>query len=120
MQEQLYIFGFMVLLFVIGYMNSKAKTKELEKIPSDAVFIDVRSPGEFKSGSIKGAVNIPVGDVAKDRQKISDLIKGNHNRAIVVYCASGIRSKMAKKTLLNAGFTNVINGGAYSHLVNRV
>ena len=113
---QVYVYLFMVGLIATVYFYSKTKSSILKKIPEDAIIIDVRSPGEYNSGAIDRAINIPVADIVKNEQKILSLSDGAHDRVIVVYCASGIRSKMAQSSLKSVGFKNVINGGSYSKL----
>lgn len=67
--------------------------------------IDVRTPGEFSKGSIKGSVNIPVDEIAeKIEASISD-----KNRMIYLYCLSGARSQMATDILSRIGYTKVFS-----------
>jgi len=74
---------------------------------SDPLWIDVRSPDEYASGHVEDAVNIPyteigarIGEVTEDKDAV-----------IYVYCRSGRRSGIAKQTLLEAGYINVVNLG---------
>ena len=83
-----------------------------EVIAKGAFLVDVREPAEFASGSVKGAVNIPLGTVASQLGKF----KGKEN--IIVFCRSGNRSSQAKAILAQNGFKNVINGGTWTE-VNR-
>jgi phage shock protein E len=79
---------------------------QLEKLVKGGAFlVDVRSPGEYGSGSAKGAVNIPLDVIAKNISKF----KGKDN--IVVFCRSGNRSGQAKYILEQNGIKNVTNGG---------
>ena len=77
------------------------------------LLVDVRTPGEFKSGSVKGAVNIPLNTLQ------SNLNKFKNKKAVVVFCASGMRSSQAKGILTRNGITNVYNGGPW-HKVQRL
>jgi len=70
----------------------------------------VRSPGEFAAGHVAGASNIPVGEIG---QRAADL--GAAEQPIVLYCASGMRSALAARTLRRAGFTRVYNLGSVSN-----
>lgn len=70
------------------------------------VIIDVREPGEFKQGHVKGAINIPV--TAMDGN--SQLETVSKDAEIIVYCRSGARSQMAEQYLMSHGYTNVTNG----------
>ncbi|MFM2139497.1 MAG: hypothetical protein RJA57_1804 [Bacteroidota bacterium] len=84
--------------------------KELLKNPSTTV-VDVRSPWEYESGHIPGALNIPVETVAQELPAFR-AFKG----PIVLYCRSGNRSGMATTLLKQHGLTNVHNGGSYDDM----
>jgi phage shock protein E len=77
-------------------------------IRKGAMVIDTRTPGEFSHGHIEGALNIPYNAI--DRKIGSHT--SDKSKQIIVYCHSGARSGAAKKILLNAGYTNVVNGGS--------
>lgn len=74
--------------------------------------IDVRSPQEFKSDHVEGALNIPYRRIGKQIAKHET----DKARNIAVYCASGARSGVTRETLFNAGYTNVINGGSVNQM----
>lgn len=79
-------------------------------VQNGAVIVDVRTPGEYASGHIRGSVNIPL-----DRLQ-NNLSKLNKQKPIITCCASGMRSSSAKSILEAAGYTNVYNGGGWSGL----
>lgn len=70
----------------------------------NAVFVDVRTPGEFEGGTFKNALNIPLNEL---NGRLNEL---NKDDQIVLFCRSGGRASSAFSILENAGFTNVING----------
>ncbi len=75
-------------------------------IASGEVFlIDCREPEEFLTGVIPGAMLLPRSEVeaAVSRAGL------NADSRIVVYCATGIRSALAAKTLQDMGYQNVAN-----------
>ena len=74
---------------------------------SGLVVVDVRSPGEFAAGHVEGARNIPVSEISRRTKEL-----GPTDRPIVLYCASGSRSAMAKRTLRGAGYSKVYNLGS--------
>lgn len=82
----------------------------MEKIKAGAVVVDVRTPGEYRSGAYPEALNIPVQELS---HRVSELPK---NRPIVLYCGSGMRSASAVRLLLARGFSDVINGGSLDDL----
>jgi phage shock protein E len=97
---------FLVRRLVTGRLVGGGEAKQL--VADGATLVDVRSPGEFAAGHIDGAVNIPVGDVSS---RASEIPKGH---PVVLYCASGIRSGVAARTLRSAGRTDVHNLGGIS------
>jgi NADPH-dependent 2,4-dienoyl-CoA reductase/sulfur reductase-like enzyme/rhodanese-related sulfurtransferase len=117
----------------IGYKNLKVdalpvKLKSLKKEEiSEAVdepktvennkpiIVDVRTPGEFKSGAVEGALNIPLDEMQRRYKELGE----NLSREITVYCASGARSAYAQNFLEQMGFTNITNGGGITAMVAR-
>ena len=79
-------------------------------IEEGAFLVDVRTPGEFAEGHVKGSVNIPLDTVQ------SQLAKFKNKKNIIVFCRSGARSGQAKNILQQNGFTNVINGGTWNNV----
>ncbi|HSN61485.1 MAG TPA: rhodanese-like domain-containing protein [Ferruginibacter sp.] len=79
-------------------------------IEEGAYLVDVRSPGEFADGHVKGSVNIPLDKITQQ------LAKFKNKKNIIVFCRSGSRSSQAKSILEQQGITNVINGGTWDHV----
>jgi len=79
-------------------------------VKQGAKIIDVRTPGEFSSGHLKNAVNIPLDQIAA---KAKDLKK---DQTYILCCRSGMRSASATQQLKNLGFTQVHNGGSWTSL----
>jgi phage shock protein E len=75
-----------------------------------AVVVDVRTPNEFGGGNFKGSKNIPVNLISS---RVAEIKKWN--KPVIVCCASGMRSGMAKSTLQANGI-EVINAGAWTKL----
>ena len=71
--------------------------------------LDVRSPGEFATGHIPAAANIPVDQVAAYLTPITATAPG----PLVLVCHSGPRAEQAARTLTEAGHTDhvVLDGG---------
>ena len=96
-------------------MGSSTSSEELTKLIEDgAMLVDVRSPGEFSTGSAKGAVNIPLDRVG------NSLDKFKNKSHIIVFCRSGNRSGQAKTILEHNGFTNVTNGGTWDQVATLI
>jgi rhodanese-related sulfurtransferase len=90
--------------------GSTDNSKLAANIREGAFLVDVRTPAEFASGSVKGAVNIPLETLANQLAKFKD------KKSIVVFCRSGGRSGQAKSILEQNGFQNVINGGTWQNV----
>ena len=75
--------------------------------------IDVRTPTEYAAGHIAGAQNIDV-EAADFGSKIATL---DNKAPYVVYCRSGRRSGIAATQMADAGFTDIVDGGAMADLV---
>ena len=86
----------------------KVDFKEL--IKNGAQIIDVRTPGEFKAGHIRGAVNIPLQTISSQFGRIKK------DKPVITCCASGMRSASAKSILKSNGFVEVYNGGGWMSL----
>lgn len=100
---------------LLSSLFGKADNSRLAGIIKQGAFlVDVRSAGEFTSGSVKGAVNIPLDTIQ------SQLARFKNKKNIVVFCRSGSRSSLAKSILERNGFTNVINGGTWNDVQNAI
>lgn len=89
----------------------KVDYKEL--VDQGAIIVDVRSKAEFNSGHVRGAKNIPLGELSA---KINQLKKG---KTIITCCASGARSGVARGMLKSKGF-ETYNGGGWRSLNNKL
>lgn len=93
--------------------TSHSTTKTVKK--EAGVWIDVRSAEEYAQGHLQGALNI-THDTLASRIKA---IEPNKNAPIHLYCRSGRRAEVARKTLLDMGYTNVTNHGGYQALYDK-
>jgi rhodanese-related sulfurtransferase len=90
------------------------KVDYLELVKNGAQIIDVRSPGEFKAGHIKGSVNIPLQNITSQLNRI------RKDKPVITCCASGMRSASAKSILKSNGYTEVYNGGGWMSLDSKL
>ena len=67
------------------------------------VVIDVRTPDEYASGHIPGAVNIPFDQVA---QRIAEI---DAPHGVALYCMVGPRARKGESALLAAGYENIFH-----------
>ncbi len=88
--------------------QTKSAIHEIEPADVEAkgntpTLLDVRELDEFEQGMIPGSVFIPRGHLeAQVENKLTD-----RDAEIIVYCAGGVRSAFATKTLQDLGYTNV-------------
>ena len=70
------------------------------------LILDVRTPGEYRrDGYIKGSVLLPVQVIQREYIKLLDY----RDRPVLIYCATGNRSTVAAKILIDNGFRNIYN-----------
>ena len=69
------------------------------------LLLDVRTRAEYDRGHIAGSVLIPVQEL---QRRISEL-DAYKNKDILLYCATGNRSTVASKILIDRGFTRILN-----------
>ncbi|SDN21615.1 rhodanese-like domain-containing protein [Bacillus sp. OK048] len=106
-----YVFIAIFILFIVyRFMPTKGvrniSTTELKNELKDKnkLFVDVRTPGEFKGNHIRQFKNIPLNLLAQKAEK--ELSK---DKEVIVICQSGMRSGQASKILKKLGYTKVTN-----------
>lgn len=80
-----------------------------EIVDGSAIIVDVRTPEEFKSGNVKGSLNIPLDKLDANLKKIKD-------KEVVLVCKSGLRAGRAKTILTSKGI-QAHNAGAWQNLL---
>ena len=97
---------------VAGYVAENILTGKMKPIywrdmrdveMENVLLLDVRTVDEYNLGSIPGAINIPLDEL---RDRISELPK---DKAILTFCAVGLRGYLAYRILTQRGFENVRN-----------
>lgn len=86
----------------VQQMTAKQLKSKLEQ-GEELVLLDVREPFEFEYASIKGSLNIPMGEVPKRYSEVS------RDQDCVVICHSGIRSRQVVSFLVDNGYQQVFN-----------
>jgi rhodanese-related sulfurtransferase len=69
-----------------------------------AVYLDVRDPGEYAAGHLPGAINVSRGTLEFNVWKALP----DQNAKIYVYCKTKGRSTLATKTLNDLGYKNAV------------
>ena len=111
----LLIAGLFAILGMIIWLEFSRLTRKYQQVNTtqavhifnqDGSFVlDVREESEVRSGKLKGAKHIPLGQL-KNRMVELESAKTN---PVLVYCRSGSRSAHACNLLTKAGFDNVSN-----------
>ena len=118
MNIKLSLFCFLPMLFLASCGGVREKSAihldapaaaDLVQSESAVVVIDVRTPEEFASGSIKGARNLDI----KSSAFILQVEKLNPQAPYLIYCRSGNRSAQALKVFEQENFTKIyhLDGG---------
>ena len=98
-------------------MVSMAEGLEIAKNNPDAIIVDVRRDDEYKAGHIPGAVLLTMETITAET---AAKVLPDKNQMILIYCRSGRRSKIAAQTLLDLGYTNLIEFGGILDYKGRV
>lgn len=78
----------------------------LRHSPEDWFLIDVRSPGEFRSGHIPGASNYPINKFTAETAE--QLHHAANGRTVCLICQSGVRSQKALGIWHSSDLDNVV------------
>ena len=91
---------------IIGDITPRDLAERLRR-GDDMELIDVREQWEWQIAKIPGARLIPLGELGEHLKTL------DHDREIVLYCKSGVRSLRAAEELVDAGFRRVssVSGG---------
>ena len=105
----LIIAAVVVVIFILkrtGQISTRDAHRYLNK---GALVIDVRSPGEFNSGHLPNAINLPLDEIETALpSRVTD-----KKQVLLLHCQSGMRSGLAKKKLNGLGYAYVFNLGSY-------
>jgi rhodanese-related sulfurtransferase len=110
------VLGVLLIFFLVTSCSSKKGVQDI--IPAEAeklmhenisnpqfIILDVRTPGEFVSGHLAGAINVDFN--ADDfEMKIGQL---NKDGIYLVYCRAGLRSSKAVTMMKDKGFKSLNN-----------
>ena len=107
-----YLVPGLVLAFIAWRLLSSflVRRRLPDLLQQGAQVLDVRSIGEFASGHAPGSVNIPLAEIGERAGELDP------SRWVVVCCASGTRSAMARLQLRRKGFERVLNAGSWRNL----
>lgn len=90
------------------YQNITAEeAKQIMDTEKGYLILDVRTQEEYDQAHIPGAVLIPHTEIAEQAERTLT----NKDQLLLVYCRSGRRSKLAAETLVELGYTSILEFG---------
>lgn len=104
--------AFLAVLTYLVINEVRRKSGSREIVPKDAVrmindenaiVLDIREPGDYKTGHIIDAKNLPASRLGEE----ADNISADKNRPVILYCKSGMNSQSACVKLREAGYSHV-------------
>ena len=98
-----------------NYVDAKQMNQLLND--NDTVVIDMRNHYEYEVGHFENALEIPSDTFREQLPMAVDMMKGNENKNIIMYCTGGIRCEKASAYMLHKGFKNVfhLEGGIINY-----
>lgn len=101
-----------MLGFLKGPEVEALNVNDLDGLIGKIELIDIREPYEYKTGSIKSAKNIPMGNLLHDTEKYL-----KKEKTYYIMCQSGARSGRTSKALAQKGYSVVnVSGGVGSYV----
>ncbi|MGN6619113.1 MAG: oxygen-dependent tRNA uridine(34) hydroxylase TrhO [Ilyomonas sp.] len=97
------------------YVNAKQMNTLLED--PNTIVVDMRNHYEYEVGHFVKALEVP-SDTFRDQLPMAvDMLKGNEDKNIIMYCTGGIRCEKASAYMLHKGFKNVfhLEGGIINY-----
>lgn len=97
------------------YVNAAQMNELLQK--PDTIVIDMRNHYEFEVGHFEKALEIPSDTFREQLPMAVDMMRGNEEKNIIMYCTGGIRCEKASAYMLHKGFQNVfhLEGGIINY-----
>ncbi len=96
-------------VFALRRMSFVSADKARGFLRQGAILVDVRNPGEFSSGHVPGAINVPLANLSNEAaRRFCD-----KNQLLLLHCLSGTRSGIGRGQLKKLGYNNVFNLGSY-------
>ena len=104
------VIGGLLMLGQSVSANQPMTTQELQNklnAKENFVLLDVRTQEEYNAGYIAGAILLPYDEINAK----ATIVLPDKEKEIVLYCRSGRRSAIAKKSLLDLGYQKVVDFG---------
>ena len=89
------------------YVNAVQMNQLLQD--QDTIVIDMRNHYEYEVGHFVNARELPSDTFREQLPMAVDMMKGNEEKNIIMYCTGGIRCEKASAYMLHNGFKNVFH-----------
>ncbi|MFD6175894.1 MULTISPECIES: FAD-dependent oxidoreductase [unclassified Isoptericola] len=84
--------------------------QDVDQVLGEALVLDVRTAAEVASGMLPGALHVPHTEL---RARLDEVREAAAGRPVRVMCASGVRSAIAHRVLVQSGFDSAsLSGGS--------
>ena len=113
------MFSFLSRLFGGGAKPTRLSAADfVARRDAAAPVLDVRTPREFASGHVAGAVNVDVNaaDFARRIDELADEGLLDRDGPVYLYCRSGNRSSRATRMLVDRGYVGATDIGGFGSL----
>lgn len=109
----------LVSMMLMGCMPQKntsyqrmSMEEAMDSRDEQVVVVDVRTPEEYESGHITGAINLPLDEIQKGNVDVLEDL----DQTYYIYCRSGNRSQDASAKLVSLGYRQIVEiGGIQSY-----
>ncbi len=97
------------------YVNAQQMNELLQS--KDTIVIDMRNHYEYEVGHFVNALEIPSDTFREQLPMAAEMMQGNEDKNIIMYCTGGIRCEKASAYMLHRGFKNVfhLEGGIINY-----
>jgi UPF0176 protein len=97
--------------FSMGRKGRYVDAREFNRLAGapDTIVVDMRNHYEYEVGHFEGAIEIPSDTFREQLPMAVDLLKGQEDKNIIMYCTGGIRCEKASAWMLHKGFRNVFH-----------
>jgi len=97
------------------YVDAKQMNEMLNQ--GDTVVIDMRNHYEYEVGHFNNAIELPSDTFREQLPMAVEMMKGNEDKNIIMYCTGGIRCEKASAFMLHKGYKNVfhLEGGIINY-----
>jgi phage shock protein E len=105
------VFLGVLAVFLVLKRSGQISAKDARThLKNGALVVDVRTPAEFNSGHLTGAINLPLDEI---EAALPRLVK-DKSQVLLLHCQSGMRSGVAKGKLKAMGYPNSYNIGSFA------